>query len=216
MNERQLDIAIVGTYLSLLSLMAVQLEDVGFRLVVAITVVAGIAMRLSRQPGPFAPRIRRRFRTLILVAAVAAGCTMNTRRDDCCAWPLFVVVTAVTYVSLRVHMFQSPDGVPFARQRRSMAGGAFDVANYTVVSHSVDKAADEVVAVLKPCDDTSTSRWQLTWSDKATLRLPDGDVWGPGNRIVDSGNDGVRYWMTMESEDVVEVFAGELVMTSLD
>ena len=109
MNERRADLTVVGVFLAGIAMMTSIAMVARLQIVCVVVGVVALAMVAQRGQGPFSPSIRRQLRGLVLVVATVccAGLFVSTLHGFA-PWCALIVLTAVTYVSLRVRMFRAP------------------------------------------------------------------------------------------------------------
>ena len=82
----------------------------------------------------------------------------------------------------------------------------------TLQALQVTWATSEVVADLVPMQsgEWSGQRVRLTWSGCNRLSAPHESPWGSSDAVNTHGRDGRRFWLEMQSGDVVEVWASDV------
>src|SRR5689334_5170922 len=110
MNARQADLAVVSVFFAGLAMMMRSVHlTTRMLLVCGVVLAAGIAMSTQQSAGPFTPAFRRALRGVVLLVAAIAGLALYfSYVGSCIIWPALVVLTALTYLSLRVRVFEPP------------------------------------------------------------------------------------------------------------
>ena len=105
-----------------------------------------------------------------------------------------------------------PDRILFVSQINVEPFAELPLHDATLQTLQVAWSASEVVAELIP---VQAGRWagqrmRLTWSECTRLSAPHESPWGSSDAVNAHGHEGRRFWLELQSGDLVEVWASEV------